>query len=65
MFVPKRRRNVLFGKTRQHLGEIFEGLARQKECQILDGHLMPDHVQWCIAIPPNHLVASVIGFRKR
>jgi len=64
VFVPKRRRKGLFGKTRRHLGEIFHALARQKECQILDGHLMPDHVHMCIAIPPKHPVASVIGFLK-
>src|SRR4030095_1542561 len=38
--------------------------ARQKECQIIEGHLMPDHVHMCIAIPPKHPVASVIGFLK-
>ena len=43
VFVPKRRRKVIFGKTRQHLGPIFHALARQKECQIIEGHLMPDH----------------------
>src|SRR5260370_29705483 len=64
VFVPKRRRKVIFGKTRQHLGPIFHALARQKECQIIEGHLMPDHVPMCIAIPPKHPVASVIGFLK-
>jgi putative transposase len=64
VFVPKRRRKVLFGKTRRHLGEIFHALARQKEGQILDGHLLPDHVPMCIAIPPQHPVVSVIGFLK-
>ena len=64
VFVPKRRRKVLFGKTRRQLGEIFHALARQKECQIVEGHLMPDHVHMCIAIPPKHPVASVIGFLK-
>ena len=54
VFVPKRRRKVIFGQTRRHLGQIFHGLARQKECQILEGHLMPDHVHMCIAIPPKH-----------
>ena len=44
------------------LGAIFHALAKQKECQILEGHLMPDHVHMCIAIPPKHPVASVIGF---
>ena len=46
---------------------IIDGMlatARQKECQILEGHLMPDHVHMCIAIPPKHPVASVIGFLK-
>ena len=28
-------------------------LARQKECQIIEGHVMPDHVHMCIAIPPR------------
>ena len=45
-------------------GEIFHALARQKECQILEGRLMPDHVHRCIAIPPKQPVASVIGFLK-
>ena len=64
VFVPKRRRKAIFGQTRRQLGQIFHGLARQKECQILEGHLMPDHVHMCIAIPPKHPVASVIGFLK-
>ena len=53
-----------FGKTRRQLGEIFHALARQKECQILEGHFMPDYVHMCIAIPPKPPVASVIGFLK-
>jgi len=64
VFIPKKRRKALFGQARRHLGEIFHALARQKECQILEGHLMPDHVHVCIAIPPKYAVASVIGFLK-
>ena len=52
VFVPKRRRKAIFGQTRRQLGPIFHALARQKECQIIEGHLMPDHVHMCIAIPP-------------
>ena len=64
VFIPKRRRKALFGKIRKELGAIFHELARQKECQIIEGHLMPDQVHMCIAIPPKHAVASVIGFIK-
>ena len=44
VFVPKRRRKAIFGQARKQLGPIFHALARQKECQIIEGHLMPDHV---------------------
>lgn len=64
VFIPKRRRKAVFGKVRSQLGEIFHALARQKECQILEGHLMPDHVHMCITIPPKQPVASAIGFLK-
>jgi putative transposase len=64
VFVPKRRRRVLFVQLRRQLGPIFHALAQQKECKIVEGHLMPDHVHICIAIPPKHPVASVIGFLK-
>jgi putative transposase len=64
VFVPKRRRKVIYGGIRQQLGRVFHALAEQKGCQIIEGHLMPDHVHMCIAIPPKQPVASVIGFLK-
>ena len=64
VFVPKRRRKVLFGKIRRALGPIFHALARQKECTIIEGHVMPDHVHMLISIPPKHAISSVIGFLK-
>ncbi len=64
VFVPKYRRKVLYGEIRKNLGKIFHELAKQKECQIIEGHLMPDQVHMCIAIPPKYAVASVIGFMK-
>jgi putative transposase len=64
VFIPKKRRKVLFRQARRSLGPIFHVLARQKECQILEGHVMPDHVHMCIAIPPKYPVSSVIGFLK-
>ena len=64
VFVPKRRRRQLYGQIRRQLGAIFHALSRQKECQIVEGHVMPDHVHMCIAIPPKYAVAQVIGFLK-
>ena len=64
VFVPKRRRKTLFGSIRQKLGGVFHELARQKECRIVEGHLLPDHVHICIEIPPKYAVASIVGFLK-
>ena len=46
------------------VGRDLPRAARQKECQIIEGHVMPDHVHMCIAIPPKVAVAQVIGFLK-
>jgi len=64
VFVPKNRRKVLFGNIRKELGAIFHALAKQKECRIIEGHIMADHVHMCIEIPPKYSVASVVGFIK-
>ena len=64
VFIPKRRRNTLYHKLRPALGTIFHELAKQKECRIVEGHVLPDHVHMCIAIPPKHPVSSVVGFLK-
>lgn len=64
VFVPKNRRKVLYGKIREHLGKVFHELAHQKECKIIEGHLMIDHVHICIEIPPKYAVSSVVGFLK-
>jgi putative transposase len=64
VFIPKYRRKAIYSELRKMLGEIFHDLARQKECRILEGHLLADHVHMCIEIPPKHAVASVIGFLK-
>ncbi len=64
IFIPKCRRKVLFGQLRPHLGEVFRRLARQKESEIEEGHLLPDHVHMLISIPPKYAVSQVIGYIK-
>ena len=39
VFIPKRRKKVICGQLRSHLREMFHGLARQKECQIVERHI--------------------------
>ena len=63
VFIPKGRRKKLYKQLRQHLGEVFRRLAQQKESQILEGHLIVDHVHMLISIPPK-CWAQVIGYIK-
>ena len=48
VFVPKYWKKVLFGDIRKFLGPIFHELARQKECRIVEGHLMRDPIHMCM-----------------
>ena len=64
VWIPKYRRKTLYGQVRKYLGEVFRDLARAKESEVLEGHLMPDHVHMLISIPPKYAVAQVIGYIK-
>jgi len=61
---PKYRKKAIYGQLRKYLGEIFKDLALQRESEILEGHLMGDHVHMLIAIPPKYSVAQVVGYIK-
>ena len=64
VFIPKRRKKSIFGALRKQLGAILRELAQHKESQVVEGHLMPDHVHMCLSIPPKYAVANVVGYIK-
>ena len=63
-WIPKYRKKELYGDLRRYLGEVFSELARRRECEILEGHLLPDHAHMLISIPPKYAVSQVVGFIK-
>ena len=64
VWIPKYRKKQLFGAIRTELAPVMKELARQKESEILEGALMPDHVHMLISIPPKYAVSSVIWYIK-
>ena len=54
----------MYGQLRKYLVQVFKDLARARECEVLEGHLMVDHVHMLISIPPKYAVSQVIGFLK-
>lgn len=64
VFTSKYRRKVIYNQIRSDLGEIFRKLFQCRGVEIIEGHLMPDHVHMLLAIPPKYSVASVMGYLK-
>jgi putative transposase len=64
VFVPKYRKKKLYGEIRRYLGPVFRELAQQKGCQILEGHMVQDHVHMLISIPPKYAVSQIVGYIK-
>src|SRR3990167_10497634 len=64
VIVPKYRRKSIFGALRKDLGTILKELCRRYEVQLVEGHVMPDHVHIFLAIPPKLAVANFIGKLK-
>lgn len=64
VWIPKYRKKKLFGNLRRELGPVFRELARQRESEIEEGHLMSDHVHILISIPPKYSISQVVGYIK-
>jgi len=64
VFIPKKRKKVMYGQLRQYLGEIFRELSLRRDCKIEEGHLMRNHVHICISIPPKYAVSNIVGYLK-
>ncbi len=64
VFIPKFRKKVMFGNRRKAIGLIMRQLCDQRGVELVEGHLMSDHVHMCLSIPPKLSVAHTIGFLK-
>ena len=64
VFTPKYRRKIIYNQYRSSLGEIFHRLCQYKGVEIIEGHLMPDHVHMFVSIPPKYSVSEIMGYLK-
>lgn len=64
VIVPKYRQRRLYGYCKRKIGEILRDLCRQRGVELLEGHLMSDHVHLCLKVAPKFSIAFVIGFLK-
>ena len=64
VFIPKYRRKAIYGQYREDLREIIRNLCRYKGIEIIEGHMMPDHVHLLLSIPPKYSVSEIMGYLK-
>ena len=64
IFTPKYRRKIIYNKYRESIRDILKSLCSYKGIEILEGHLMPDHVHLLLSIPPKYSVSSIMGYLK-
>ena len=64
VFSPKYRRKIIYNQYRESVGGIIKTLCKYKGVEIIEGHLMPDHVHLLLSIPPKMSVASFMGYLK-
>ena len=51
VFTPKYRRKIIYSQYRKSVGEILRRLCEYKGVEIIEGHLMKDHVHMLVSIP--------------
>ena len=64
VWIPKYRKQKLYADLRRELGSVLRELARQRESEIIEGHLRIDHAHVLISIPPKYAVSHVVGYIK-
>ena len=64
VFTPKYRRKLIYGQYREEIGRILRQLCSYKGVEILEGHMMLDHVHMLVMIPPKYSVSSFMGYLK-
>ena len=64
VFTPKYRRKIIYNQDRESLKQILKNLCKYKGIEIIEGHMMPDHVHLLLSIPPKYSVLQIMRYLK-
>ena len=64
VFTPKYRRKVIYYQLRADIQKIIKDLCKWKGIEIIEGHIMSDHIHLLLSIPPKYSVSQVMGYLK-
>ena len=64
VFIPKYRRKIIYNKLRRDIQGYIIDLCKWKGVEIIEGHMMADHVHLLLSIPPKQNISSFMGYLK-
>ena len=64
IFAPKYRRQIIYGKIKQDVGQILRKLCEHKKVEIHEASACKDHIHMLVSIPPKLSVSSFMGYLK-
>ena len=64
VFVPKYRRQIIYGRIKAYVGKILRDLCNRKNVEIIEAEYCPDHIHMLVTIPPHLSVSSFMGYLK-
>ena len=64
VFAPKYRRQIIYGKIKQDIGQMIRKLCEYKGVEIIEAEVCKDHIHMLVAIPPKYSVSQFMGYLK-
>ena len=64
VFAPKYRRQIIYGKIKQDIGQMIRKLCEHKGVEIIEAEACKDHIHMLVAIPPKYSVSQFMGYLK-
>ena len=64
VFTPKYRRKAIYYQLRADIQKIIKDLCKWKGIEIVEGHMMSDHVHLLLSIPPKYSISQIMGYLK-
>ena len=64
MFTPKYRRKIIYNQLRADIRDIIKDLCKWKGVEIIEGHMMPDHIHLLVSVPPKYSISQFMGYLK-
>ena len=62
VFAPKYRRQIIYGKIKQDIGQMIRKLCEYKGVEIIEAEACRDHIHMLVSIPPKLSISQFMGY---